>query len=124
MGNANMKPVDAAKLEKELKKRGYSFNRAAVELGYSKAGFSSARKNGTISEPMLRGLKHYFNIGYEAIKPDLSEEKTEKVKDIDEAEKTAENAKFAVLDINGIDWVKVELHIRRAVAAALQDRGL
>ena len=122
--SAEMKPIDGVKLKKELYKRGVSIYDASLEIGYSNNALKNTAKRGEISRRALVGLKHCYSIDYEAIKPDLSEEKTGKVKDIDEAEKNAENAKFAVLDINGIDWAKVELHIRRAVAAALQDRGL
>ena len=119
-----MKPIDGVKLEKELKKRGISIYDASVQIGYSRNALKWSAKRGEISRRVLVSLKHCFNIDYDAIKPDLSEEKTEKVKDTDEAKKTAENANFAVLDINAVDWAKIELHIRRAVAAALQDRGL
>lgn len=119
-----MKPIDGVKLENELKKRGTSIYDASVQIGYSRNALKWSAKRGEISRRALTGLKYCFNIDYEAIKPDLREEKAEKVKDIDEAEKTAENAKFAVLDVNAIDWPTIELHIRRAVAAALQDRGL
>lgn len=119
-----MKAIDDVKLENELKKRGISIYVASEQIGYSRNALKWAAKRGELSRRALTGLRYCFNIDYEAIKPDLSEEKTEKVKDIDDEKKTAENANFAVLDINAVDWAKVELHIRRAVAAALQDRGL
>lgn len=117
MPNKVMRPVDKTKLEKLLLDRGFSMSAASVEIGYSSGGFSSLRKRGTLSDTILIGLKHRFNITYDEIKPD-------EPKDEPKAEQmTIEKPKAESSD-TAIDWAKFEWHIRRAVAAALQDRGL
>lgn len=108
MARNNMRPVDKDKVKELLRARGYSLNKAAIELGYTQSGLTSVTRDGTISERNIVALKYRFGIDYDDIKPEETKKEEEKVPYV----------------FDGIPWQKIEYHIKRAVASALEERGL
>ena len=73
-------PIDAEKMEAELKKRGLSKAQAGVGIGASKGFIGNCTARGAIQKVYLPALEKEYNIRYEDIKPDEPDPEPEEQK--------------------------------------------
>ncbi len=113
MSKMRMLEIDGKKLLKELKKRGLNELEASEALGYDRYYIRKLRGRGRIGSAMLKAIENKYCIAYEDIKPDSDVEEQQVLNLVQPQWQGAQ-----------IDYEKLEWHMRRAFAAALQDRGL
>lgn len=113
MSKMRMLEINGKKLEKELKRRGLNELEVSEALGYDRYYIRKLMRRGCVGGAMLKALELKYCITYEDIKPDSGVEEQQVLNLVQPQGQGAQ-----------IDYEKLEWHMRRAFAAALQDRGL